>query len=124
MGGVLAVVDDLFFGAKLLEAARHLDVALRLVRPPDVVAALVREQRPALVILDLQNQAARPLEAIREIKADAELGATRVLGFFSHVQSDLKAAALAAGCDDVLPRSAFAARLAEILQPYAASDPA
>ena len=124
MGSVLAAVDDLFFGAKLLETARHLDVVLRLVRPPDEVVALVRERRPALVIFDLQNQAARPLEAIREIKADAELGATRVLGFFSHVQSDLKAAALAAGCDDVLPRSAFAARLAEILQPYGASGPA
>ena len=121
MGSVLAAVDDLFFGAKLLETARHLDVLLSLVRSPEEVVALVRERRPALVILDLQNQAARPLEAIREIKADAELGATRVLGFFSHVQSDLKAAALVAGCDDVLPRSAFSARLAEILQPYAAS---
>jgi DNA-binding NarL/FixJ family response regulator len=116
---VLAVVEDLFFGAKLLEVARHLDVSLSLVRPLEEIITQVRERRPALVILDLQGAAAQPLEAIRGIKADAELRTTRVLGFLSHVQADLRASAVEAGCDEVLPRSAFAARLPEILRPYA-----
>jgi hypothetical protein len=38
-----------------------------------------------------------------------------MLGFVSHVDSDVIAAARAAGIDEVLARSAFAARLAEIL---------
>jgi DNA-binding NarL/FixJ family response regulator len=116
---VLAAVEDLFFGAKLLETARHLDVPLILVRPLEEIIAQVRERRPALVILDLQSTAAQPLEAIRGIKADAELRTTRLLGFLSHVQADLRASAVEAGCDEVLPRSTFATRLPEILRPYA-----
>jgi hypothetical protein len=44
---------------------------------------------------------------------------TAVLGFLSHVQHDLKAAAAEAGCDRILPRSAFTAELPDILRPYA-----
>jgi DNA-binding NarL/FixJ family response regulator len=120
---VLAAVEDLFFGAKLLETARHLDVPLILVRPFEEIIAQVRERRPALVILDLQSPAAQPLEVIRGIKADAELRTTRVVGFLSHVQADLRASAVEAGCDEVLPRSAFATRLPEILKPYASVGP-
>ena len=123
MTGVLAVVEDLFFGSKLLETARHLGVPLALARPAEEIGTLVRERRPALVILDLQSEAARPLETIRGIKADAELRATRVLGFLSHVQADLRVSAVEAGCDEVLPRSAFTARLPEILRPYASVGP-
>ena len=119
MACVLAAVEDLFFGAKLLETARHLDVPLTLVRPFEEIIAQVRERRPALVILDLQSAAAQPLEAIRGIKADAELHTTRVLGFLSHVEAELRASAVEVGCDEVLPRSTFATRLPEILRPYA-----
>jgi hypothetical protein len=39
----------------------------------------------------------------------------RVVGFLSHVQTDLAAQARAAGCDEVMPRSAFTQNLAAIL---------
>jgi len=38
-----------------------------------------------------------------------------LLGFLSHVQVDLQRAAIAAGCDEVMPRSAFSANLNQIL---------
>jgi hypothetical protein len=38
-----------------------------------------------------------------------------LLGFFSHVQSELQRNALAAGYDEVLPRSLFARDLAHVL---------
>jgi CheY-like chemotaxis protein len=113
---VVALVDDLFFGSKLQETARRLDVSLVLVRPPQDAAAIVRERRPALVIVDLEAEAFRPMETIRGMKADPGLRTTPMLGYFSHVRDDLKAAAAEAGCDELLPRSAFSARLAEILQ--------
>jgi hypothetical protein len=37
------------------------------------------------------------------------------VGFLSHVQTELAEKALAAGCQEVLPRSKFTADLAEIL---------
>jgi CheY-like chemotaxis protein len=119
VASIVAAVDDLFFGAKLRETARGLGVPLVLVPSSQEAAAVVRERRPALLIVDLQSDACRPFETIRAIKADPDLRDTPVLGFFSHVRDDLKAAAAAAGCDEVLPRSAFSARLPEILRRFA-----
>jgi hypothetical protein len=39
------------------------------------------------------------------------------MGFFSHVQTDLQQQALAAGYDQVIPRSVFARDLGQILKP-------
>jgi DNA-binding NarL/FixJ family response regulator len=119
MAGVIAAVEDLFFGAKLLETAKRLNVRLILVRSPEELAEKARTSRPALVIFDLNAEDCRPLEAIRQVKADPDLKDTAALGFFSHVQHDLKVAAAEAGCDRVMPRSAFTAQLPEILRPYA-----
>jgi|WetSurMetagenome_2_1015567.scaffolds.fasta_scaffold32297_3 CheY-like chemotaxis protein len=114
--GVVAVVDDLLFGEKLRTTARRLRVDLAFARSPEDATALTGARRPALVIVDLQSEACRPLDTIRRIKADPNLCATPVLGYFAHVRDDVRAAAVEAGCDEVLPRSAFSVRLAEILQ--------
>jgi len=113
---VVAVVDDLFFGAKLQETARRLEIPLVLLRASQDVAATVREHRPALLIVDLQSETCAPLEVIRGIKTDPDLRGTPVLGYVSHVRDDLKAAAAEVGCDEVVPRSAFSARLPDILR--------
>jgi CheY-like chemotaxis protein len=116
---VLAAVDDLFFGAKILETAERLNVPLALVRSPGELVEKARAFRPDLVIVDLNAEGCRPLEALRQVKADPELKDTPVLGFYSHVQHELKAAAAEAGCDRILARSAFTAQLPDILRPYA-----
>ncbi len=118
MAGVLAVVDDLFFGAKILETAERLNVPLALVRSPEELAERTRAYRPVLVIFDLNAEACRPLEAIRRVKADPDLKDAATLGFFSHVQNELKVAAAEAGCHRIMARSAFTAQLPDILRPY------
>jgi CheY-like chemotaxis protein len=120
MTRVLAAVDDLFFEAKILETAERLNVPLALVRSREELTEKVRACHPALVIFDLNAESCRPLEAIRQLKADPDLKDTAALGFFSHVQYDLKVAAAEAGCDRIMARSAFTAQLPEILRPYAA----
>jgi CheY-like chemotaxis protein len=115
-GGVVAGVDDLFFEAKIQETARQLGVHLVVAGASQDVVGTVREQRPVLVILDLQSDACRPIETIRAIKSDPDLRATPVLGYYAHVRDELKAAATEAGCDQVLPRSALSARLPELLR--------
>jgi hypothetical protein len=45
-----------------------------------------------------------------------------VTGFFSHVDHATRDAALAAGVDEVLPRSAFVSRLPALLAGEPASD--
>jgi CheY-like chemotaxis protein len=117
--GVIAAVDDLFFGAKIAETGARLDVPVVLVGSLEELEKKLSTENPALVIFDLNAEGCRPLEAIRRLKADPGLQDTAVLGFFSHVRHDLKAAALEAGCERVMARSTFTTQLPEILRAYA-----
>lgn len=122
-GSVLAAVDDMFFAAKIAETAKGLGVPLVFARDAADVLDKVRAQRPSLLIIDLNSTACRPVESIRALKADPHTEGIRILGFVSHVQVALKEAAVAAGADAVLPRSAFSQNLPALLVAAAAKDP-
>ena len=53
------------------------------------------------------------LEVIEKLQAGGN--PVPVIGFLSHVQTDLAARARSAGCKQVLPRSSFTQNLSEIL---------
>ena len=116
MATVVAIVDDLFFVARIAETAKQVGAPLTVVRAADFRPEDFRPQKPSLVIFDLNTTSGNAVELIRQLKADAELAAIPVIGFFSHVQVELERAARAAGCDQVLPRSKFTASLPEILR--------
>jgi PleD family two-component response regulator len=80
-----------------------------------MVLPRILEKQPALVIFDLNSSKLRPLEVIAQMKADPALAGIRTLGYVSHVQGDVIAAARKAGIDEVLARSAFSERLGDIL---------
>ena len=119
---VLCLVDDLLFSVKISTAAKAVGAAVFFERSPDMAVARVRETQPSLVILDLNSAKLRPLEIIAQMKGDPALKAIRTLGYVSHVQTDVIAAARAAGIDEVMARSAFSDRLRQILS--ASSTPA
>jgi CheY-like chemotaxis protein len=84
----------------------------------DVVAKLTgapEDAKPSLIVFDLNNANAKPLTLIPKLKAKLKRG-TSVIGFLSHVQGDLKVKALEAGCDMVMPRSAFSQNLPNLLR--------
>jgi CheY-like chemotaxis protein len=112
---VLCVVDDLLFSVKISTAAKSLGVDIYFERAAGNVIPRIREKAPDLVIFDLNSAKLRPMQAVAEMKADPALKGIRTLGYVSHVQTDTINAARAAGIDQVLARSAFAERLAEIL---------
>jgi PleD family two-component response regulator len=112
---ILCVVDDMMFSVKISSAAKAVNARIAFERVPGAALNRIRSDRPSLVILDLNSSRLQPLETIQAIKSDRELRATRLLGYVSHVQGDVIAAARAAGCDEVLARSAFSDRLGEIL---------
>ncbi|HTQ62719.1 MAG TPA: hypothetical protein VMI32_21005 [Candidatus Solibacter sp.] len=116
MGKVVALMDDLFFQMKVAETAKHLGLELKVATNADALLGLL-EPVPDLVIVDL-NARSQPLAAIERLRAaQKEL---RVVGFLSHIQRDLAAQAQAAGCNEVMPRSAFTQNLSAILS--AAND--
>src|ERR1700752_2190521 len=112
MTSVIAAVDDLMFSSKILTTARQLGIELEVVRMRDDVLRQARGKKPSLLILDLNSTTLDPIGTIAALKGDAELSSIPILGFVSHVDSGVIAAARAAGIDEVLARSAFTARLA------------
>jgi CheY-like chemotaxis protein len=112
MADVVALVDDIFFQAKMQETARRVGVELKTVASGDALLAELQHGAPALVIVDL-NARQGPLEAIERLRA---AGNQRpVIAFLSHVQVELAERARAAGCREVMPRSKFTQDLAAIL---------
>jgi len=108
---IVALMDDLFFQMKVAETAKHLGLELKVATNGDALLELL-VPRPKLVIVDL-NARSQPLAAIERVRAAQK--DLRVIGFLSHVQRDLAAQAQAAGCDEVMPRSAFTQNLAALL---------
>jgi len=118
---VLAVVNDLFFSAKINEAAKRAGVTMKYVTTEKDL--LERAQaNPRLIIFDLNFDAAQPLKLIKTLKENPDLKQIRLLGYLSHVQEDLKREAESTGCDTVLPRSAFSMNLPQILANYAGTE--
>jgi CheY-like chemotaxis protein len=116
---VLALVDDLFFQARLAETARKLGVTLKtvstgatLVKMLEAAPDGVPGDLPRLVIVDL-NARQGAVEAIEQLQRSGN--PIPVIGFLSHVQTELAERARAAGCKQVMPRSSFTANLSEIL---------
>jgi hypothetical protein len=99
---VAAYVPNLMDRSRVAAAAEALGV-------PVTFASSAASLDPAatLTIVDLGRDGV--LEALAG-------SAGRSIGFASHVDRDLIRRALAAGCDQVLPRSAFFARLPDLLE--------
>ncbi len=112
-------IEDLFFFAKINETARKLGIKVAFVKnDPETLAKIMDapdEERPSLIVFDLNNAAAKPMTLIPKIKSKLKKG-TSVIGFLSHLQGDLKAKAVEAGCDIVMPRSAFSQNLPSLLR--------
>jgi CheY-like chemotaxis protein len=112
MAEVLALIDDLFFHAKVQETARQLGVGLRICTTQEALLAEIAKEAPKLVLVDL-NARSNPVGAIERLHANGQ--AIPVTAFLSHVQTELAARARAAGCSEVMPRSQFTRDLATIL---------
>jgi len=115
-------IEDLFFNAKITETARKLGVKVAFVKnDKDAIAELTSHEeeadRPGLIVFDLNNANVKPLTLIPKLKAKLKRS-TSIIGFLSHLQGDLKAKAVEAGCDTVMPRAAFSQNLPNLLRRY------
>ena len=105
----------MFFSSKIRAAAEHLGVKVNFPRNVEALIASARESQPDLIVVDLHSQKFDPVVLAGKLKADSQLQAIELLGFFSHVQTELMHDAKQAGYDRVMPRSAFSKDLAQIL---------
>jgi CheY-like chemotaxis protein len=110
----------LFFTVKIHEAAKRAGLPVEFLKSETDVLLRAKATQPALIVIDLNFQGVDALKLVGELKADAATKGISLLGYLSHVQGELKQKAQEAGCDTVLPRSAFSQSLPQILRRYAA----
>lgn len=115
---VIAVLSDLMFTVKIQDAAKRAGIEPVFVKTPEAALTLAGEA-PAAMILDLNASDIRPLELIEKLKSTPETSKITLLGFVSHVQTDLIDAARQKGCDIVVARSAFSQQLVNFLEKLA-----
>jgi PleD family two-component response regulator len=121
---IFAFVDDLFFQAKIQETARKLGVKVEFCKTEKDLSDRLSQngdEKPSLIIFDLNHVSAKPLSLIPKLKAKMKKG-TSIIGFLSHVQGDLKQKAHEAGTDMVLPRSAFSQNLPQLLRRHGSPE--
>ena len=84
MPGIVAVLADLMFTVKISDAARRAGVAVEFAK--SAADAMEKAGSAAAVILDLNFA---PPELITDLKSDERTRAIPLIGYVSHVQSDV-----------------------------------
>lgn len=113
---ILAVVEDLLFTVKISDAAKRAGLDVEFVKSEHDVLDKAANEKPLLIILDLNFNAVQPLKLITKLKSNGELKPISVIGYLSHVQGELKQQAQEAGANIVMARSAFSQNLQQILK--------
>jgi PleD family two-component response regulator len=113
---ILAVVEDLLFTVKIGDAAKRAGLEVEFVKSERDVIDKATNEKPLLIILDLNFSAVQPLKLISKLKSNAEMKRISLIGYLSHVQGELKQQAQEAGANVVMARSAFSQNLPQILK--------
>ena len=109
---------DMMFATKIRAAGEAAQVGTREVRTPQRLRDMLDapgDDRATGLFVDLETgpEAIELIEAARSHDAPPT-----IIAFGSHVDTQTLDAARDAGADEVLPRSAFAARLVELLEAH------
>lgn len=123
---IFCFIEDLFFLAKIQETARKLGVKVEFIKGENKEAVTrifdaPESEKPGLVVFDLNNLNAKPMTLIPKFKSRFKK-AVSIIGFLNHLQGDLKMKAIEAGCDVVMPRSAFSQSLPVLLRRYGVEE--
>ena len=106
MARVAALIPDLLFGSKvqsaLQDAGHEVDLITGELEVWDEVGGI------DLLVVDLTSPDVDGVEVFETLATGGELHGVRSLGFFAHVEPEVRERALQAGFDLVVPRSRMA----------------
>lgn len=103
MAKVIAAVPDLLFGSKLESTLTLGGFDCQLIA--SAAAARAAAAGADLLVVDLTDADFGGVELVEAMGQAGELASLRTLGFYSHIEPQVKAAATEAGFDLVVPRS-------------------
>ncbi|QDT89398.1 hypothetical protein [Gimesia algae] len=110
---VLVLCSDIMFSSQITGAARQLEYSFCTVLSTRQAAAQVDDSLRQVLLVDL-NQPSLNWDQLKTIHQ--EHPALISIAFGPHVDVEKLAAARAAGCTEVMPRSRFSAQLSQILE--------
>jgi DNA-binding response OmpR family regulator len=112
---VILVTRDLSVVSQVDGAAAHMGGKAHTVsNESDAVARCVREAAD-LIVVDLNAPSLDVKSLVEQVKATVS-SPPRIVAFGSHVHEEKLAAAREAGCDEVMSRGQFFARLPSVLR--------
>lgn len=109
----LLLTRDLMFTSKVTGTAAALGLRIETVGTLDSLQARAAAVHPRVVFIDLGCAEFAPQAVMDRLTAEPR---PVVIAFGSHVDVGRLEAALAAGCDDAMPRSRFSATLPDLLR--------
>jgi CheY-like chemotaxis protein len=119
---VIVLLDNLFFRAKIKEAAAATGVEAIYARNPEQAMERTLLEDPSLIIIDLNAAACSPFELLERLKEE-RFKAIPTLGFVAHVDLQLQERARSSGCDKVMVRSVFDKSLVSLFRELGPSNP-
>jgi CheY-like chemotaxis protein len=121
MARVAALIPDLLFGSKVqsaLQTAGHeVDLITGELEAWDEVGGI------DLLVIDLTSPDVNGVELFETLASGGELHEVRSLGFFAHVEPEVRERALQAGFDLVVPRSRMAREGAALVDRLLSAEP-
>jgi len=115
---VVVAISDLMLGSRAREALKALGLDAVVASSQEDLARRL-DEGARLFIIDLGEPAWSPVESIRRARANG----IPVLAFGRHTDVETLDAAREAGADRVVPRSAFAASLPDLVRELAGAGP-
>jgi len=106
VASVVVLTADLLFGSNVLGALRAGGHEVQLVS--DEGAARVQAPSADVFVVDLTSDELDGATLVESMAMGRELGGTRTLAFYSHVDAEARRRAEEAGFDQVVPRSRMA----------------
>jgi CheY-like chemotaxis protein len=120
---VLLLSDDLLDTSRIAAAGREHGLTVKRARDLDGLATLARAESPRLIIVDLANPRLSA-GSVMQLLSTTGPAMPRVVAYGPHVSAAVLRSARQAGCDLVLPRSAFFEQLQPGLPEWLTAAPA
>ena len=105
---IVVVCENLLWTSRIAEAAKELGAIISFAKSEQELRSIATKKEPTLVVIDLDFATCKPIELLKALKTQKRFRGIPTLGFFAHVEEELKKKAINAGCRTVVSRADLA----------------
>jgi PleD family two-component response regulator len=117
--GIFTLVADMATATQIVKCAAGLHIGVRNFDSAEKLVAQAVNEKPFLVILDLEKREAEAFRVLNEMRQNADLKGIPVVGFLTQAKVMAKPEAEKAGCFRVYMRTEFGRELPDLIARYA-----